>query len=639
MTDAEEPQEPAERPGVDFAVGLADLESIDLNAALHDTNSVDCDDINELLTNLDPQRPAQQLAAIQLLAAMTNYHFDAGHRTEPFKPRWIMDGRRSLVPADLREEQINVIAEFAANIENPGLRARLADVAWFMQRRRHEMAEVAINAYCEAVEGVRSGDSQFAHDDHSAWGVNAKEALARAASISHATRWKLPASERLKALVSDLIRTAHGEGQSDDFWRIAEVDLDHSITPPAEVAAAAEHLAGKLGDAPEARLRLLGLAARAHQRNRDEVNSNRCLIEVAQCHIQKSELADSPMVEAAFLQTAIQVLRGLPDTKDFREELSARLRAVQPRIRDEMGQFSTEIDLTKIVEHSAASVQGHSCPTAFLGLIFCDRPPAPDEIRDRVQKSAGEHPLQAIMPVQVHDLQGRVVFRSPGMGDGERPGDQLRYLMAVDRGHHRRVVVAGAIRPIRQIISEEHPVPSDVIVELLRASPFIPDGHEYIYARAISHFLAGADVEAVSLLVPQLENSLRHLLALNGHDTTTADEEGVQTEASLSILLNPARPWRTILEEIIPARYVHEIDLLFDFPGGPAVRNQVAHGKVPAGGFWDEDFIYAAWLVIHLAVLPMVKRWEEVERTFARATGLHRSPDSPESDEGPDPPR
>jgi hypothetical protein len=79
-----------------------------------------------------------------------------------------------------------------------------------------------------------------------------------------------------------------------------------------------------------------------------------------------------------------------------------------------------------------------------------------------------------------------------------------------------------------------------------------------------------------------------------------------------------------LLEEIIPARYIHEIDLLFNFAGGPSVRNQIAHGKVPAGGHWDHNFVYAAWLIIHLAILPIARRWGNVEEIFARTTGLHR---------------
>jgi len=47
-----------------------------------------------------------------------------------------------------------------------------------------------------------------------------------------------------------------------------------------------------------------------------------------------------------------------------------------------------------------------------------------------------------------------------------------------------------------------------------------------------------------------------------------------------------------VLEKAIPSRYVHEIDLLFNFPEGPSIRNHIAHGKFAAHGFRDPDCIY-----------------------------------------------
>jgi hypothetical protein len=467
------------------------------------------------------------------------------------------------------------------------------------------MAELAIAAYCDMVEAVRAGDATFSFDNRSPWGIGAKKALVRAARISHATRWELPVS----------------------------LDLDYDITGAADVAAMAEELVENqdLLENPDARINLWQLASRAHRRARDEENANRGMISAAECYVQKADLAGSPMLEAGFLQTAIQILRNYPNTRERCEELNARLLKVQPGIREEMGHFSTEIDLREIVEHSIAVVRGHSWPTAFLSLVLCDQPPTPDQIRQTAVDHAQEFPLQGIMPMQMHDFQGRLVFRAPGMGGNEAAKeDHLRYLMAFHRGHSRQVTVAGAINPIRRAIASEHPLSSATILELLRDSPFIPQGHQFIFARAICHFLGGEDIEAITLLTPQLENSLRHILALNGHDTTTANAEGIQTEASLPILLNPDQPWRALLEQIIPARYIHEIDLLFNFSGGPSVRNQIAHGKVPAGGHWDHNFVYAAWLIVHLAILPIARRWGNVEEIFARTTGLYKPATSQE---------
>jgi len=389
------------KPGIDYIVTREQLDLLDLNRTLAEVASVECFDVNRCVTDLGGERPEEQLAGIRLLSGLTSYHFVPDHPTEPFKPMWTMGDGRSLVPTDLLKEQIDVIAEFAPTVSHLGLRARLCDVSWFMQRRRRDMAELAIAAYCELVEAVRAGQATFSFENSSAWGIGAKNALVRAARISHATRWELPVSQRLRDLLAELVANAYHERRDDDFLRIAEVDLDHGITPPTEVAAMAEALVDgeRLTDNPDARLSLWQLAARGYHRARDEENANRCIVASAECHVQKADVEGSPILEAAFLQNAIQVLRNFQNTRERRDELTARLRDVQPRIQDEMGQFSTEIDLTETVEHSVAVVRGHSWPVALLSLVLCDEPPIPDEIRQTANNHAQKFPLQGIMPM------------------------------------------------------------------------------------------------------------------------------------------------------------------------------------------------------------------------------------------------
>ncbi len=63
-----------------------------------------------------------------------NHYFVPNDRVEPFTPMTQFGSNRTLVPSDLHPEQIAVISDVAPGIKNPGLRARLADVAWLMSR-------------------------------------------------------------------------------------------------------------------------------------------------------------------------------------------------------------------------------------------------------------------------------------------------------------------------------------------------------------------------------------------------------------------------------------------------------------------------------------------------------------------------
>ena len=612
-------------PGVDFVVKKVQLERINLNFKLSGTECVDCHDLHRIISENIKHAKTESQQPLQLLAGLTNYHVEPDHRTEPFKPMLIMYDRRSLIPSDFLPEQISILAEFAPKVTNSGLRARIADVVWFIQRNRQDLANLAISSYCDCLDQVQAGNATFAFNNRSPRGVSARELLNRAASISYATGWKLSSSERLRELIHELVATAFKNHKPMEFVRIANVDVNHQISSVTEIAAWSEKLAcsDALLKEPDQRIYLWKTAARCYRCMQDEENYIRCMTEIAECHVQKAGLAESPMVTADFLSDAIQVLQRYPGTEKRRDELMVQLRHVQPSIRDTMGTFSTEIDLSDFVEHSVASVRGCSWPKAFLSLVLCDLPPDPDDIYQQAQKHKKDFPVQSTVPVKIYDFQGRVVFQSHGLtGTAEQKREHFRFLMSLLRGFSRQVLVGGAIIPIRRMISEEHLVSVDIIQAMIKDSPFIPAGHDYIFARAIVQFLAGEDTEAASLLVPQLENSLRHILAQRGIDTTTANISGIQTEATLSVLLNTKKPWRAELEKILPKRYIHEIDLLFNFAGGPSLRNQVAHGKVPVSKFESHDMVYALWLIIQIAILPLANRWGNVEEVYAQVTGL-----------------
>ncbi|MCB1885632.1 MAG: hypothetical protein KDG89_16840, partial [Geminicoccaceae bacterium] len=145
----------------------------------------------------------------------------------------------------------------------------------------------------------------------------------------------------------------------------------------------------------------------------------------------------------------------------------------------------------------------------------------------------------------------------------------------------------------------------------------VPHGHEMIFATGFAHFFAGDFLVAAHLLVPQVEGALRHMLRQVGHDVTNMRTDGTQESRSLSNLLDP-KGLRRELEAMFGPAIVREVDDLFDFHGGPALRHGLAHGLMSDGAFWNEDVIYACWFVFRLVVLALLPCRQEVERSFPR---------------------
>jgi hypothetical protein len=151
-----------------------------------------------------------------------------------------------------------------------------------------------------------------------------------------------------------------------------------------------------------------------------------------------------------------------------------------------------------------------------------------------------------------------------------------------------------------QILFDHSPSLKDFL-ELSSNNPFVPPGREIIYARGLLAGLQGDFLEALHLLIPQIENSLRYLLNRQGVVTSGLDAEGIQEEYDLNVLLGMHE-----LEQILGE------DLVFDLQGtlisrfGSNFRNLMAHGLLEQQAFYSHPAIYIWWLLLRICCLPHI---------------------------------
>ena len=86
--------------------------------------------------------------ALWLLADTLSMSLKPTSLNEPFKPFMIMEGKRSALPEDFNETEIELLSQVAKKTKNSFLGARLADLCWLLMRpRKPEFALVAIDNY------------------------------------------------------------------------------------------------------------------------------------------------------------------------------------------------------------------------------------------------------------------------------------------------------------------------------------------------------------------------------------------------------------------------------------------------------------------------------------------------------------
>lgn len=608
-TTDSQPEEPAPPVTVD------EFAAVGAEAPLRDTRNLDCWTLGSLYRAAASQAlesgDDRAVRVFGLLSNIANIHFKPEDRAEPYGPQFVMDGRRSMIPSDLRGEQSAAIADIVPTIGNSGLRGRLADIAWQNHRKLAPMAQQAINAYCESVETVLGGSGEFFNCDRTASGHDGSRMLRRACQIAHATGWKDPEASRLKVLVAAVVRDTVVRQDHRGFFNAATVALQFAVADPVDIATGAETFAASEDVDPHSSHDLWELAAQAHQSSGDQKERERCLVGAAESYVTIADAAGGEgMVAASFFMDAIEALRRLPDTKPRRQELEERLRHAQASVCDEMGVISTQIDLTELLQHAHRSVGGTTLAQAVGAFASLASSPDPDDLRNVARRAAEDSPLSSMMPSTVVDEEGRVVAKSPGMFGEERERDiALRHLIVQNEALRRQTAVQGLIEPARQLIQSEQPLDQRHLRLIVAWTPFVPADRVDLVTTGLARFFGGDFFSALHVLVPQLEHSLRHILKHAGVDPSAIHSDMTQEVRTLSVMLDKERG---PLEGILGPAIVFEIENLFDLRAGPSLRHQVAHGLVSAGDCYATDAIYACWFIFRLYCLPLFPHWEQL---------------------------
>ena len=596
-------------------VTAEEFAAMDIEAPIRDSMNVDCWSLGRLYqTAASEEEESGNETAVRvfgLLSAVAQIHFKPEDKSDPYGPQSVIGGRRSMIPSDLRGDQSTIFTELVPTIRNPGLRARLADIAWHNHRKLAAMAQQAIDAYCQAVELVLDGEAEFFDEDRTASSNDGCDMLRRACQIAHATGCKDPQAPRLRTLVGAVIQDAIVRQDHRGFFNASEVALQFRINNPATIAANAETFAESKDVDPHWSHDLWELAARAHRDTGNGDERDRCLVGAAESLVTIADAAGGEgMVAASSIMDAIQALRRLPDTRQRRQELEEKLRYAQASVRDEMGVISTTIDLTEHVKHARRSVAGVSLAQALAEFADLAASPDPDALRDEARRLAEENPLSSIMPASLVDEGGKVLAKSPGfLGDENEADLALHHLIVRNEGLRRQTDVQGLIEPARQLIQSEHPLDRRHLHPIVEMTPFVPADRVDLVTMGFSRFLGGDFFSALHILVPQLENTLRHTLKLAGLDPSVIRSDMTQEDRTFSVMLTKERE---PLEGILGPPIVFEIENLFDFRGGPALRHQLAHGLVSAGECYGTDSIYACWFIFRLYCLPLFPRWHRV---------------------------
>lgn len=224
-------------------------------------------------------------------------------------------------------------------------------------------------------------------------------------------------------------------------------------------------------------------------------------------------------------------------------------------------------------------------------------PPQKSALRAQVEKFSKKFLFQHLFSSVAINESGKIIGRQPSMlsENQEEVEAAIKVEMYKHAQYHHLLHTQGLVEPARRKIIFDHSVRLKDIFYLVKNNPFVPQGRELIFAEGLLKGFYGDFLTSAHLLIPQLENSIRHILYESGKIVSCIDSEGIQDEKNLNSLL-----FIQEFEELISE------DIAFDLQGllverfGSNLRNRIAHGLMGYESFFSSELIYLWWLNLHI---------------------------------------
>lgn len=554
---------------------------------------------------------AAAFRAFNVLAVVCSYHFNPS-RPDTFSPQIIFEGKRTLIPSDYLGEQQGILVQIAEQIDHPLLRARIADSCWYVNRGLHTVAALAASSYLNAVELFFKRELLDQYESDFAVPFKVVDLIDRAFAIYASAGKCKDIPDSATAVLKLAYETAKDNECLVAFVRLSSIAQSNGLLEWQEIAAAAEALAQATKDKQyaEAVKRVWLHAARAYLKADDKESAFRCKVNAVEQTLRMRDAVSTAMAKASWTRSAIGELRAIGGLAERIEALKTELQQHEEDSLSEFGSFSVPMDLTDERRATIEEFEPLDVHEMLLRLAFTCRAPDKIALHKNCLEKRDKYFFSSMSGKSYADERGKVIATAPHVPLGSQPSEEwFDHESLSEAGLQYHIATEAFIRPAcitmsrLQLIDERHFEP------IVSNSGFVPPGFGAIFSQGFSKLVQGDMVSAAHLLIPQLENALRHVLSSRRSNTAKLNNDLTQEDQSLKLLLK--NYWEEI-EQVFGVDNTYIFHILFNLKGGPMLRHEVAHGKLSTAQCYEPSCIYACWFIFHLTCVPLAPHWSSV---------------------------
>lgn len=532
---------------------------------------------------------------MRLLWQVFSMYFQWG-KEQPFGPLMSGPQGRTMIPEDLTEAEMKNLEEILTISINPQFVARISDVLW-LRRRNHLYAKKATEAYLKAADEDK---------DNEMW-VPRSEWLKRATQMAMELGEKAQERQIIKKKLLDLFEESKKNcfNPEQDYWPSSILELlienklvDHWEELGDKVVEIAKGFPMSPGcDAPR---KYYGLAAKCYSYASKPDKVKEMKIAIAKHWENEARSFKTPqgcdgLNLAHRLEKAIYAYREAGE-KTKAEELVHELKEANKLTLSQMKVISTPpIDAAPLIKIADDLLEGKSGFAAIKAFAALYKPFSYEQERKSAEKNLKDNPLQGLFDTHILTEEGNVSAKIGGMTDDYENTLKAQIIRGYNLGQN--LSACTTLKKGIYLILQAGDSWKEAIKELINKSKFVPEERRDIFERAIFAGFESDFLTFTHLIIPQVENSVRLIFAMNKFKITSVSPEGIQEERDLNQLLNDPNA-----EGIFSKDLVWEMRSLLTEKCGSNLRNRVCHGLIDSKDINSFSALFLLWLIIYLLV-------------------------------------
>ncbi|MGM7318433.1 DUF4209 domain-containing protein [Idiomarina sp. ST10R2A5] len=531
---------------------------------------------------------------LSVLRSLAELAFTPEKMSEPFETMWHRQQRdtRFLLPKDLGPNTLATLEDILPHIDDPLLKARVADTLW-LGGRNTKHASAAIEEYIALPD--LSSFSEYTLK------VNVTRAIMLAQMLKLKDKVSMIAEEMLGLIqrhwteepdaVFILGHALHSTGADrQGLTNDMLVELQSSIEQTAHklVEDGSHYLAQRVFNLASEKADILG----------DSDNSIRLKAFEGRCFFDMAEQSlDGRAFEAHFnAAKALATLREIPNAqrdKHCVNKLITELHHKFPKYgrlaNESMTEISGEsVDVSPVRAESERKVSGKQIPeVAVSHLAYCCEPNLMSQAIE-AQKLSQRSFIADLVANAIHfDREGFAIAQSSS-------SNMLAFQAFQGTSQY---MMMGSVLPAIDRINVEHNIDTDMFEALCRTSPIVPTNQRRLVANGLFLGWCRELAQAVYILAPLLENIIRRMLTEANALTVTYDSNGVASQLGLGALLKQEE-----CKTVLGSELTEELKAIFTEPSAYNFRNKVAHGLLCEKECQNFMGLHAWWIILRMLV-------------------------------------